>query len=102
MHQIERHLQYGRDSRRNSGGNRIALCGVSVDMNFPASPDQLRFDLYSERMLEGDIDVKSCAPFSHDAGTRRGVPELSMALLMGVGLLAFGLWCRNCASTLGV
>lgn len=82
-------------------GSGLLYAAFTVDTTLLRSPYQLHFDLYSERLLQGDVDVKNFAPFSHDAGTNsttRGVPEPSVALLMGIGLIGFGLWQRSRAS----
>ena len=79
-------------------GSGLLYAAFTVDTTLLRSPYQLHFDLYSERVLQGDVDVKNFAPFSHDAGTNgttRGVPEPSAALLMGIGLIGFGLWQRR-------
>lgn len=84
-------------------GSGLLYAAFTVDTTLLRSPYQLHFDLYSERILQGDIDVKNFAPFSHDAGTNsttRGVPEPNAALLMGIGLVGFGLWQRRRGSLL--
>lgn len=52
----------------------------------------IHFDLYSEQVRSGDIDVDQFAPFSHDAeGSHKNpppaVPEPSTLILLGFGLL---------------
>jgi hypothetical protein len=49
-------------------------------------------------VLGYDIDVKSFAPFSHDAQSTHRVPESGTLLLLGIGLLALGLLGRNKSS----
>ncbi|MEQ1793985.1 MAG: choice-of-anchor N protein [Nitrospira sp.] len=80
-------------------GSGLLYAAFTVDRSLLASPYQLHFDLYNTIFKRGDTDVNNFAPFSHDAGTTtRGVPEPSTALLLGVGLLGFGLWQRRRAS----
>ena len=90
------------DSQLNPGGiqagSGLLYAAFQIDRSLLSSPYQLHFDLYNEKLRDGDIDIRYFAPFSHDAGTTSGVPEPSAALLMGVGLLGFGLWQRRRAS----
>ena len=82
-------------------GTGLLYAAFTVDRSLLNSPYQLHFDLYNEsfKLRTGDTDVNRFAPFSHDAGTTtRGVPEPSTALLMGVGLLGFGVWQRKRAA----
>lgn len=80
-------------------GSGLLYAAFQVDRSLLNSPYQLHFDLYSESFRNGDTDINKFAPFSHDAGTTtRGVPEPSVALLMGIGLVGLGLWQRSRAS----
>jgi hypothetical protein len=45
----------------------------------------------NEFLLGYDIDIKSFAPFSHDAQSTHRVPESGTLVLLGIGLLALGL-----------
>ena len=93
----------------NIGGAGLLYAAFTVDRSLLSSPYQLHFDLYNEVIhnrtnrqgvvLSTDIDINKFAPFSHDAGTTtRGVPEPSAALLLGIGLVGFGVWQRIRAS----
>jgi hypothetical protein len=56
----------------------------------------IHFDLYNTKILEGgDIDVSKSAPFSHDAESRRRVPEPSTLLLLGGGLLSLAVFGKR-------
>jgi PEP-CTERM motif len=80
-------------------GSGLLYAAFTVDRSLLASPYQLHFDLYNESFRRGDTDVNKFAPFSHDAGTTtRGVPEPSAALLLGIGLVGFGVWQRRRAA----
>lgn len=80
-------------------GSGLLYAAFQVDRTLLNSPYQLHFDLYNENFRNGDTDVNKFAPFSHDAGTTtRGVPEPSAALLLGIGLVGFGVWQRKRAS----
>ena len=87
----------------NLGGTGLLYAAFTVDRSLLASPYQLHFDLYNEsfKLRTGDTDVNWFAAFSHDAGTTtRGVPEPSAALLLGIGLVGFGVWQRKRAAQL--
>lgn len=81
-------------------GTGLLYAAFEVDKTLLNSPYQLHFDLYSESVRRGDIDVNKFAPFSHDAGTTSRVPEPSSALLLGIGLFGGALWQRR--NVLGV
>jgi hypothetical protein len=73
-------------------GDDMMYVAFEIDRSgLPAGYD-LHFDLYSiERGRNGDLDVYSFAPFSHDAGTvprTPPVPEPTAALIFAAGLLA--------------
>lgn len=76
-------------------GTGLLYAAFEVDKTLLNSPYQLHFDLYSESVRNGDIDVNKFAPFSHDAGTTSRVPEPSSALLLGIGLVGVALWQRR-------
>ena len=90
----------------NLGGTGFVYAAFQVDMTGMNPNYALHFDLYNERVghcvpgCPTDRDVNYWAPFSHDAGTTntRGVPEPSAALLLGIGLVGFGVWQRIRAS----
>jgi len=68
----------------------------AVDVSNLDPEYSLHFDLYSESVRNGDIDINKFAPFSHDASAHRQVPiayvpESGATLaLMILGLLSFG------------
>ena len=90
----------------NLGGTGLLYAAFQVDMTGMNPNYALHFDLYNERIghcvpgCPTDLDVNYFAPFSHDAQTTttRGVPEPSAALLLGIGLVAFGVWQRKRAA----
>ena len=90
----------------NLGGNGLLYAAFQVDMTGMNPNYALHFDLYNERIghcvpgCPTDLDVNYFAPFSHDAQTTttRGVPEPSAALLLGIGLVVFGVWQRRRAA----
>jgi hypothetical protein len=57
----------------------------------------IHFDLYNTEVANGgDVDRCSFAPFSHDAQSNgHSVPEPSVLLLLGSGLLGFALYSRK-------
>ena len=61
-----------------------------IDTTNLTAPYEIHFDLYNERMRNGDIDVNKFAPFSHDAQSGPPVPEPGTLTLLGTGILAIG------------
>lgn len=78
-------------------GDRMYYVAFDVDTTSLSSDYVIHFDLYNTALKKGgDIDVTQFAPFSHDAeSTNTSVPEPSLALLLGSGLMGLWLWRRR-------
>lgn len=75
-----------------SAGTGAYYAEFDVDSRLLAGGYRLHFDLYNTVVKRGgDIDRADFAPFSHDAECCVQVPEPATGLLLGSGLLAFGL-----------
>ena len=77
-----------------STGNGMYYAAFTVDTSNLDSDYIIHFDLYNETIKNnGDVDISSFAPFSHDAESCHDctpVPEASTVLLLGAGFA--GLW----------
>lgn len=79
-----------------SSGSGAYYAAFNVDSRLLATGYNLHFDLYDTVVRRGgDIDRDDFAPFSHDAECCVKVPEPTTGLLLGSGLLAFGLLRRK-------
>lgn len=78
-------------------GLRMYYVALNVDTTNLINDYMIHFDLYNTAIKKGgDIDVTQFAPFSHDAqSTNVSVPEPSLALLLGSGLMGLWLWRRR-------
>jgi hypothetical protein len=95
---------YDTEERAESGGS-IPSSGYGmyykvfhVDVSGLEPGYLIHFDLYNTKLVkggDGDIDVSEFAPFSHDAESRRRVPEPSTLLLLGGGLLSLAVFGKR-------
>lgn len=85
------------DLTYNGTGERMYYVAFDVDTTNLSNDYVIHFDLYNTAIKKGgDIDVTQFAPFSHDAeSTNASVPEPSLALLLGSGLMGLWLWRRR-------
>lgn len=85
------------DLTYNGSGERMYYVAFDVDTTNMSNDYVIHFDLYNTAIKKGgDIDVTQFAPFSHDAeSTNVNVPEPSLALLLGSGLMGLYLWRRR-------
>ena len=69
----------------------------NIDISNLVDAYGIHFDLYSESVKNGDIDVNKFAPFSHDAeGIHKNpVPEPSTLILLGIGLAGVAIMRRR-------
>ncbi len=80
-----------------AGPGRAYYAAFDVDSRGLLAGYNLHFDLYNtEVKRRGDIDVDDSAPFSHDAEccVVQKVPEPGTLLLLGSGIVGFGVWRR--------
>ena len=78
------------------GNGWMYYVNFDVDLSNLMQGYDIHFDLYNTKIRSnGDIDQTQFAPFSHDAESRRQVPEPSTLLLLGSGLLALGVIKRR-------
>jgi len=78
------------------GNGWMYYVNFDVDLSNLMQGYDIHFDLYNTKLRsDGDIDQTQFAPFSHDAESRRQVPEPSTLLLLGSGLLALGVIKRR-------
>lgn len=78
----------GQGPKPYSSGDKMYYQSFLVDTSLLAAGYSIHFDLYNEKFGKGtDIDVKTFAPFSHDANSTTSVPEPATILLLGLGLI---------------
>jgi hypothetical protein len=82
-----------------SSGSGMYYKVFDVDVSGLEPGYLIHFDLYNTELVKrrkgGDIDVSEFAPFSHDAESRRRVPEPSTLLLLGGGLLSLAVFGKR-------
>ena len=89
-------MQYNAQDRAQgktipSTTNKMNYVAFTIDVTNLSKDTAIHFDLYTEKVKNGDVDINQFAPFSHDAqsGTGGGgeVPIPAAAWLLGTGLV---------------